>query len=38
MIFVGQVSKEDLEEYGEGTCYGFICKECNIAASGYQQT
>lgn len=37
MIFVGQVSGEDLEEYGEGAYYGFICKECNIAAIGYQQ-
>jgi hypothetical protein len=38
MMFVGQVSREDLEEYGEGTYYGFICKECKIAATGYQQT
>ncbi|MGN2370881.1 hypothetical protein ACTFJW_12655 [Clostridium cagae] len=34
----GQVSMEDLEEYGEGIYYGFICNECKIAATGYQQT
>ncbi|WP_252250921.1 DUF1963 domain-containing protein [Clostridium sp. ZBS13] len=38
MMFVGQVSMEDLEEYGEGIYYGFICNECKIAATGYQQT
>ncbi|AIY80966.1 hypothetical protein U728_1592 [Clostridium botulinum 202F] len=34
----GQVSMEDLEVYGEGIYYGFICNECKIAATGYQQT
>ncbi|MBN1056078.1 MULTISPECIES: DUF1963 domain-containing protein [unclassified Clostridium] len=38
MMFVGQVSMEDLEAYGEGIYYGFICNECKIAATGYQQT
>lgn len=38
MMFVGQVSMEDFEEYGEGIFYGFVCNECKIAATGYQQT
>lgn len=38
MKFVGQVSMEDFEDYGEGIYYGFVCNECKIAATGYQQT
>jgi len=38
MIFVGQVSMEDFEEYGEGIYYGFLCSKCKIAATTYQQT
>jgi hypothetical protein len=38
MMFVGQVSGEDFKEYAEGIYYGFVCNECKIAATGYQQT
>ncbi|WP_415465477.1 hypothetical protein [Clostridium saccharoperbutylacetonicum] len=38
MKFVGQVSMEDFEDYREGIYYGFVCNECKIAATGYQQT
>ena len=38
MMFVGQLSNEDFEEYAEGIYYGFVCKECMIAATTYQQT
>lgn len=38
MMFVGQVSMEDFEEYGEGIYYGFLCSQCKIAATTYQQT
>lgn len=38
MMFVGQVSLEYFEEYGEGIFYGFICEDCKTAATVYQQT
>lgn len=38
MIFVGQLECSDFEEYGEGIYYAFICRECKIAATNYQQT
>ncbi|MCR3759229.1 DUF1963 domain-containing protein [Clostridium felsineum] len=38
MKFIGQIDSEDVMEYGEGVKYAFICEECNIAATNYQQT
>ena len=38
MMFVGQVSGEDFEDYAEGIYYGFVCDECKIAATHYQQS
>ncbi|WII37881.1 hypothetical protein [Paenibacillus thiaminolyticus] len=38
MKFVGQLDWEDVEEYGEGIYYAFICPDCRIAATSYQQT
>jgi len=38
MMFLGQLECSDFEEYGEGIYYSFICKECNITATTYQQT
>lgn len=38
MKFIGQVSGEDFDEYAEGIYYGFVCKDCMIAATTYQQT
>ena len=38
MRFVGQVSHEDLDEYGEGICYAFLCAGCGVTATTYQQS
>lgn len=38
MIFIAQISNEDIFEYGEGIYYSYICSECNITATNYQQT
>jgi hypothetical protein len=38
MMFLAQVSNEDIEEYGEGIYYSYICPSCNITATNYQQT
>jgi hypothetical protein len=38
MKFVGQIDCPDFQEYGEGIYYAFVCEECRIAATHYQQT
>ena len=38
MKFVGQVEGCDTMQYGEGVYYAFLCKECSMAATHYQQT
>jgi hypothetical protein len=38
MRFIAQVAREDLEEYGEGVYYVFLCQSCKVAATSYQQT
>ncbi|MFN8444318.1 MAG: hypothetical protein U0175_26280 [Caldilineaceae bacterium] len=38
MQFIGQLSMEDINEYDEGTYYAFICIECGIACTNYQQS
>lgn len=38
MMFLAQLSYEDIEEYGEGMLYGFICPTCRTTATSYQQT
>jgi hypothetical protein len=38
MLFVGQVQTSDLGEPAEGVTYAFLCSDCGIAASNYQQT
>ncbi|MVP01291.1 DUF1963 domain-containing protein [Paenibacillus lutrae] len=38
MKFIAQMNGEDVEEYGEGIYYGFLCQPCRIAAVHYQQT
>lgn len=38
MKFIGQIDWADIEEYGEGIYYAFVCEECNIAATNYQQS
>jgi hypothetical protein len=38
MMFVGQLACEDIEQYGEGIYYAFLCPKCSITATTYQQT
>jgi hypothetical protein len=38
MAFVAQVQTSDLDEPAEGVWYAFVCFDCSIAASSYQQT
>lgn len=38
MPFLAQIDMSDVEQYGEGTYYLFLCADCKIAATGYQQT
>jgi hypothetical protein len=38
MLFIGQVSGEDVEDLGEGIYYAFVCHECQVSATLYQQT
>jgi len=38
MVFLAQISNEDIVEYGEGIFYNYICPMCNITATNYQQT
>ncbi|MFC9777416.1 DUF1963 domain-containing protein [Paenibacillus chitinolyticus] len=38
MSFLAQFSWEDADDYGEGITYAFVCKDCQIAATHFQQT
>jgi hypothetical protein len=38
MNFIAQLDMENFEEYGEGVFYAFLCKNCYIACTSYQQT
>jgi hypothetical protein len=39
MFFVGQVAtSEALGEPGEGVTYAFLCQDCKMAATAYEQT
>lgn len=38
MPFIGQISCEDVEANREGIFYAFICADCAMTASSYQQT
>lgn len=38
MVFVGQIDCADIEEYGEGVYYSYLCSGCHITATNYQQT
>jgi len=38
MKFIGQIAWEDIEEYGEGIYYTFVCEECKVGATNYQQS
>lgn len=38
MKFITQLSMNDIQEYGEGIYYSFLCARCDITATNYQQT
>lgn len=38
MMFLAQLSYEDIDESAEGILYGFICPTCRTTATSYQQT
>jgi hypothetical protein len=38
MVFVGQVMTGDALDHGEGTTYAFLCQDCGMAATAYEQT
>lgn len=38
MPFLAQIDLGDIDDYGEGIYYVFHCRECDIAATGFQQT
>lgn len=38
MDYIGQIDREDIEEYGEGIYYFHYCKKCKITGTNYQQT
>jgi hypothetical protein len=38
MLFIGQLSNEDYQQYAEGIYYLFVCGRCGVAATGYQQS
>ena len=38
MSFLAQISNEEIEEHSEGVYYLFLCNECGIGATNYQQT
>jgi len=38
MTFVAQIANEEIEKYGEGTYFMYVCGDCNISATNYQQT
>jgi hypothetical protein len=39
MVFIGQVETSDaLGEPAEGVTYAFLCQDCGMAATAYEQT
>jgi hypothetical protein len=38
MSFVGQISNEDFLEHAEGIYYVFVCLDCGVSATNYQQS
>jgi hypothetical protein len=38
MLFAGQISVEDIDEFSEGIYHGFVCHACQSSATGYQQS
>lgn len=38
MVFAGQVMTDEVLGEGEGTTYAFLCQDCGMAATSYEQT
>jgi hypothetical protein len=38
MMFLAQLDHQDIEEYSEGTFFAFVCLNCRMTATVYQQT
>ncbi|WP_437887000.1 DUF1963 domain-containing protein [Phytobacter sp. V91] len=38
MMFLAQISYEDIDELAEGMLYGFVCPSCLTTATSYQKT
>jgi hypothetical protein len=38
MMFLGQLTHDEIEEHSEGTYYAFVCPSCKTTATNYQQT
>jgi hypothetical protein len=38
MLFIGQISNEDFDPLMEGIQYCFVCPQCNVTATSYQQS
>jgi DNA-directed RNA polymerase subunit RPC12/RpoP len=38
MMFVGQVSNDDVQELAEGIYYAYACDRCQVSATSYQQS
>ena len=38
MMFLAQLDYSDIEQYGEGIIYAFICPDCRTTATSYQQS
>jgi hypothetical protein len=38
MRFTAQLDREDIEEYGEGIYYFFVCDGCGVTAANYGQS
>ncbi len=38
MKFLAQINSAEIEEFGEGFYYAFLCPDCRITATTYQQT
>ena len=38
MVFIAQLAVGDIDAYGEGIYYIYLCQSCGVAASHYQQS
>ncbi|WP_197528880.1 hypothetical protein [Aeoliella mucimassa] len=38
MMCLAQIDHSEIEEYAEGTYYAYLCPECRVTATNYQQT